>query len=116
MRKALIAVIVLFLFSFCEKEYKTQEEINPVPACTVFEDWSGRSVPSFQGNCYLITNAQVRWAQNNLYITTISLAPDNNTCPTKAQLESYGLFAVSDQYNALSSSNCVPIGYIGAYN
>lgn len=84
-------------------------------SCSVFNDWSGVGVPGFQGNCYLVTNAQIRWMQQNGWMPNVSLAPDNATCPTKSQLETYcGTFNTGTPYTALSSSSCVPIGYFNA--
>jgi hypothetical protein len=71
-------------------------------------------MPGFQGNCFLITNEQIRWLQLNGYIPNASTAPDNKSCPTKSQFEEYiGGFGIdrSAEYTALANNNCVPIGY-----
>lgn len=116
MRNALLAIITLFLFSFCEKEFSIEEQLNPVPACASYVDWTGYDIPGFQGNCYLVTNAQIRWMQQNGYLTNISLAPDNNTCPTKSQILSYvgsGYpMYFSPEFDALASNAGSPIGWM----
>ena len=75
---------------------------------------SGQGMPGFQGNCFLVTNEQIRWLQLNGYIPNTSTAPNNKTCPTKSQFEGYiGGFDLngSSEYTALANNNCVPIGY-----
>jgi hypothetical protein len=75
---------------------------------------SSGGMPGFQGNCFLVTNEQIRWLQLNGVIPDISTAPDNKECPTKSQFEEYigGLFINrSSEYTALANNNCVPIGY-----
>lgn len=108
MRKILVSVSILFLFSFCQKEFSAE------PACGTVFDWSSYGVPNFQGNCYLVTNAQIRWLQQNGYISNINTAPNNGTCPTKQQILDYtnGGLCKEAGFDALGSSNCVPIGYI----
>jgi hypothetical protein len=82
-----------------------------------FTLYSSRGMPGFQGNCFLVTNEQIRWLQLNNYIPDISTAPDNKTCPTKSQFEGYiggfnNVFLYgSAEYIALANNNCVPIGY-----
>jgi len=75
---------------------------------------SSEGMPGFQGNCFLITNEQIRWLQLNGYIPDISIAPDNKFCPTKSQFEGYiGGLGInrSAEYIALANNNCIPIGY-----
>jgi hypothetical protein len=74
---------------------------------------SGQGMPGFQGNCFLVTNEQIRWLQLNGYIPNISTAPDNKSCPTKSQFEEYIGLGInrSSEYIALANNNCVPIGY-----
>lgn len=113
MRKLMLATCIVVLTSFCTKE--TEQST----ACTVTHDWTYLStigLPNFQGNCYLVTNAQIRWAQDNGYFAANSLAPNNNECPTKAQIIVYAggneeNFSRSTEWNALSSSACPAIGF-----
>lgn len=109
MRNLLLATCIVLLTSFCTKE---------VPTATCGADWdyawfSSIGMPGFQGNCYLVTNEQVRWLQLNGYLGNVSTAPDNRTCPTKAQLLSYigSAYSTSDEFIALGDNNCVPIGF-----
>jgi hypothetical protein len=80
-----------------------------------FTFFSSQGMPGFQGNCFLITNEQIRWLQLNNYIPNISTAPDNKSCPTKSQFEGYisglGIIYRSAEYIALANNNCIPIGY-----
>ena len=108
MRILILATCIILLTSFCSK--------TPTNCGA---DWdyayfSSIGMPGFQGNCYLVTNEQIRWLQSNGYFAQEVFAPDNKTCPTKAQIETY--FggeppSTSAEWNALSSSNCVPIGF-----
>lgn len=112
MRNLLLSTCIILLTSFCTKEANTAN-------CGADHDWAwiaSQGMPGFQGNCYLVTNAQIRWAQDNGYFPSNSLAPNNNQCPTKAQIISYAggneeNFNRSDEWNALGSSNCVAIGF-----
>lgn len=110
MRNLLLATCIVLLTSFCTKQEQT-------PSCTITYDWeylASLGIPNFQGECYAMTNEQIRWLQVNGYIPNISTAPDNKTCPTKSQFEGYiGGFDLmsSAEYVALSSSNLVPFGY-----
>lgn len=116
MRNALLAIITLFLFSFCEKEFSIEKQFNPLPACANYVDWTGYGIPLFQGNCYLATNAQIRYMQQQTFLPTVTLAPDNNNIPTKAQIQSYcndgSTWNPSPEYIALGNSNCAPIGWL----
>jgi hypothetical protein len=79
-----------------------------------FRFFSSQGMPGFQGNCFLVTNEQIRWLQLNGVIPNISTAPDNKSCPTKSQFEGYiGGFGLngSAEYTALANNNCIPIGY-----
>lgn len=112
MRKLILATCIVVLTSFCTKE-------TSVATCGADHDWTYLStigLPNFQGNCYLVTNEQIRWAQDNGYFAANSLAPNNNECPTKAQIIVYAggneeNFSRSTEWNALSSSACPAIGY-----
>jgi hypothetical protein len=113
MRKLILATCIILLTSFCTKETE-----QPT-ACTVTHDWTYLStigLPNFQGNCYLVTNAQIRWAQDNGYFAANSLAPNNNECPTKAQIIAYAggneeNFSRSTEWDALGSNSCPAMGY-----
>ena len=108
MRKLILCTCIVLLTSFCTKE-----------VATCGADWdytyfSSIGMPGFQGNCYLVTNEQIRWLQLNGWLPNSSTAPDNKQCPTKAQIETYlggEPPSTSAEWNALSSSNCVAIGF-----
>jgi hypothetical protein len=111
MRKLILATCIVVLTSFCTKE-------TSVATCGADHDWTYLStigLPNFQGNCYLVTNEQIRWAQLNDYLPNTSTAPDNKQCPTKAQIQAYlgdaSGYSQSDEWNALGSSNCPAIGF-----
>jgi hypothetical protein len=108
MRTLILATCIILLTSFCSKT-----QIN-CGADYDFTFLSGQGMPGFQGNCFLVTNEQIRWLQLNNYIPNISTAPNNKECPTKSQFEGYiGGFDLngSSEYTALANNNCVPIGY-----
>lgn len=106
MRNLLLATCIVLMTSFCTKE-------APTATCGADYDWSGIGVPGFQGNCYLVTNAQIKWMQENGRLQTENAAPNNNQCPTKAQFVNYvgSVFMSSDEFTALQDNQCVPIGY-----
>jgi hypothetical protein len=96
---------------------RNQGQYYGIPICGADYDFtflSSGGMPGFQGNCFLVTNEQIRWLQLNNYIPNTSTAPDNKSCPTKSQFEEYiGGFGInrSAEYIALANNNCVPIGY-----
>lgn len=108
MRTLILSTCIILLTSFCTKEVAT---------CGADYDYaflSGLGMPNFQGNCYLVTNEQIRWMQTNGYLSNTSTAPNNKECPTKSQLQTYIGGAppfTSAEYDALGSSNCVAIGF-----
>lgn len=104
MRNILLATCIILLTSFCSK--------TPT-SCGADYDWSGIGVPNFQGNCYLVTNAQIKWMQENGRLQTQNAAPNNNECPTKAQFFNYvgSVSGGSAELTALPNNQCVPIGY-----
>lgn len=108
MRNLLLATCIVLMTSFCTKE-------APTATCGDVFDWGSYSIPGFQGNCYLVTNAQIRYMQLNEIMPTGTLAPDNNQCPTKAQIITYftdiGQFTEYPQFDALPSNGCVAIGF-----
>jgi hypothetical protein len=108
MRTLILATCIILLTSFCSK---TQTN------CGADYDWTSISslgMPNFQGNCYLVTNEQIRWAQlNGQFINTV-LAPNDKQCPTKAQVITYagtGNVQTSAEWNALASNACPAIGF-----
>jgi hypothetical protein len=110
MRNLFLATCIILLTSFCSKE-------APPATCGADYDYawfSSIGMPGFQGNCYLVTNEQIRWAQTNGYLSNTSTAPNNKECPTKSQLQTYiggsPPFG-SDEYTALASNACVAIGF-----
>lgn len=111
MRNLLLATCIVLLTSFCTKE-------APTATCGADWDWTFLStvgLPNFQGNCYLVTNEQIRWAQLNGYLPNTSTAPDNKQCPTKSQIQTYlgdaSGYAQSAEWDALASNACSPIGF-----
>lgn len=111
MRNLLLATCIILLTSFCTKE-------APIATCGNDYEWDwlvSFGLPNFQGNCYLVTNEQIRWAQQNDYLPTQNLAPNNKECPTKSQIQNYlgasDGYAQSAEWNALASNACSPIGF-----
>jgi hypothetical protein len=109
MRTLILATCIILLTSFCSKTPTT---------CGADYDYaffSSEGMPNFQGNCYLVTNEQIRWLQLNAYFPNTSTAPDNKQCPTKAQIITYAgnetWFDRSTEWDALGSSNCPAIGF-----
>jgi hypothetical protein len=109
MRKLILCTYIVLLTSFCSKTPTT---------CGADYDYaffSSEGMPNFQGNCYLVTNEQIRWLQLNSYFPNTSTAPDNKECPTKSQIQTYlgdaSGYSQSTEWDALGSSNCPAIGF-----
>jgi len=91
----------------------TNNAVIYVVACSTCVTWGGYGIPGYTQDCALVTNAQIRYMQQNFSYPVAILAPNNNTCPTKADIDSYfGPYDTCTDYISLSSNKCVPITLI----
>ncbi len=77
---------------------------------------TGISITGYQGDTYLVTNAQLyQLAHTYNKFNNSTSVPNNNSCPTKAQMLSYGLgsFSTGVQWAALGGNQCPAIGMFG---